>query len=326
MWKLVCPGRWLAAALLAAGTKRAADPPQAEVVVAMRYPQQTGTSHAHLYLYRADGKLLRQLTNDNGGQDGNPVFSPDGSTIVFTRELPGGVKQCWSIEPRGGALHQIVAPDWYAQAKSSPSYEHIFNGAPIVREPRPAPTDARAITSPDGKTEIKIVPAADVEDPGAPDRWDVQLCTTDGGQPVKVGELSGYSAGFLSRVSNDAGQCLLHDGELEVAFCFVHLNSTDGNTVHALDLRTRRLTRLSPNLATPFLLPGEPAFLTLTENRYVPYGDGEHTANCFYVERWGVDLKPVRYAKGKTAGVCYGASMYRPAKSPAVICIEFTEP
>ena len=45
-----------------------------EIVIAIRYLQATGTSHAHLYLYREDGKLLRRLTNDNSGQDVAPIF------------------------------------------------------------------------------------------------------------------------------------------------------------------------------------------------------------------------------------------------------------
>ena len=57
-----------------------------EIVIAIRYLQAEGTSHAHLYLYREDGKLLRQLTNDNSGQDSVPIFAPDGSVIVFTHE------------------------------------------------------------------------------------------------------------------------------------------------------------------------------------------------------------------------------------------------
>jgi hypothetical protein len=36
-----------------------------------------------------------------------------------------------------------------------------------------------------------------------------------------------------------------------------------------LDLNVPRLIRLSPNWAAPIPLPGEPAFLTLTEFRYV---------------------------------------------------------
>ncbi len=69
----------------------------AEIVIAIRYLQAEGTSHSHLYLYREDGKLLRQLTNDNSGQDSAPIFSPDGETIVFTREKPNRVREFWSV-------------------------------------------------------------------------------------------------------------------------------------------------------------------------------------------------------------------------------------
>src|SRR6266705_6308739 len=84
-----------------------------ELVIAIRYLQAQGTSHSHLYLYREDGKLLRQLTNDNSGQDVAPIFSPDGETIVFTREKPNNVREFWSVKPRGTDLKKLDArPDW----------------------------------------------------------------------------------------------------------------------------------------------------------------------------------------------------------------------
>ena len=81
---------FLAAAVLAliTATETRAD---SEIVIAIRYLQAEGTSHSHLYLYREDGKLLRQLTRDNTGQDVDPIFASDGETIVFTREKPGDV-------------------------------------------------------------------------------------------------------------------------------------------------------------------------------------------------------------------------------------------
>src|SRR5882672_8794384 len=101
-------------------------PAASEIVIAIRYLQAEGTSHAHLYLYREDGKLLRQLTNDNSGQDSGPIFSPDGEIIVFTREKPNNVREFWSIQPRGTDLKKLdAAPDWYAQAKSSPYFTNV---------------------------------------------------------------------------------------------------------------------------------------------------------------------------------------------------------
>src|SRR6266700_5936999 len=92
-----------------------------EIVIAIRYLQPKGTSHSHLYLYREDGKLLRQLTNDNSGQDSDPIFSPNGETIVFAREKQNDTREFWSIDPRGTKLKKLdAAPDWDSTAKSYP--------------------------------------------------------------------------------------------------------------------------------------------------------------------------------------------------------------
>src|SRR6266446_3806009 len=44
---------------------------ESELVIAIRYLQAKGTSHSHLYLYREDGKLLRDVNvsarSDVGG-------------------------------------------------------------------------------------------------------------------------------------------------------------------------------------------------------------------------------------------------------------------
>ncbi|HEY2614727.1 MAG TPA: hypothetical protein VGI42_03395, partial [Chthoniobacterales bacterium] len=108
---------------------------------------------------------------------------------------------------------------------------------------------------------------------------------------------------------------------LRLAFFGVHLNSTDGDTDYALDLTSLRFMRLSPNWAAPIPLPGEPAFLAIDYARYVPILGSKKTANCSYLERWDADLKKVRYARGEIAAIFYGASIYRPEKTPAIITI-----
>ncbi len=129
-----------------------------EIVIAIRYLQADGTSHSHLYLYREDGKLLRQLTNDNSGQDSAPIFAPDGETIVFTREKPNNVREFWNFKPRGTDLKKLdTAPDWYTQAKSSPYFTNIEpeesasasatlrQRTPLHRAPRQRPPTNRRI-------------------------------------------------------------------------------------------------------------------------------------------------------------------------------------
>src|SRR5712692_7106179 len=95
----------------------------AEIVIAIRYLQAEGTSHSHVYVYREDGKFLRQLTSDNAGQDVDPIFAPDGETIVFSRGKEGSPVEFWSVRPLGGQPTKLdSAPDWYAQVKTSPYF------------------------------------------------------------------------------------------------------------------------------------------------------------------------------------------------------------
>src|SRR4051812_22249369 len=114
--------RRLAGALLfvlAASTLNAAS----EIVVAIRYLQATGESHSHLFLYSEDGTLIRQLTKEEIGQYLDPMFAPDGETIVFTREIAENKFEYWSIEPKGGDLKHLDAqPEWYETTKTSPYF------------------------------------------------------------------------------------------------------------------------------------------------------------------------------------------------------------
>src|SRR5947209_15508587 len=95
-----------------------------EIVVAIRYLQAEGMSHSHLYLYRDDGKFLRQLTNDSSGQDVDPIFAADGGTIVFTREKGNSSPlEFWSVQPLGTDLKKLdAAPNWYEQTRTSPYF------------------------------------------------------------------------------------------------------------------------------------------------------------------------------------------------------------
>jgi hypothetical protein len=107
-------------------------------------------------------------------------------------------------------------------------------------------------------------------------------------------------------------------------FFDLHLDSTNGDTVFALDLIRKRLVRLSPNWAAPIPLSGESNFLTLTFNRYVPIPASKKTANCRFFERWDSNFKKVRYARTNCV-ISYGASMLRAGKSPRVVTVRDEE-
>jgi hypothetical protein len=320
--------------LLTVATIAASAYADSELVIAIRYLQAEGTSSSHLYLYGEHGKLLRQLTKDNAGQDSAPIFSPDGATIVFTREQPNNVREFWSVTPRGTDLKKLdAAPEWYAQAKSSPYFTNVepqkAGSADATSSPAdsasPATTPVPTYKSPDGSFELILR-----EDPNDPDDQmngpghgkHFVLKNLKTGTETEFSKIPGFYGAFeLLHDSQDKNRYFLFDGPLRLAFFDLHLNSTDGDTVFALDLTGPRLVRLSPNWATPIPLPSEPAFLTFTENRYVPIPGSQKTANCSYIERWDQKLNHIRYAREKSAALCYGMSMYRPGLTPAVVTL-----
>src|SRR6266478_5561584 len=212
---------------------------ESELVIAIRYLHAQGTSHSHLYLYREDGKLLRQLTNDNSGQDSGPIFSLDGAAIVFTREQPNNMREFWSVNPRGTDLKKLdAAPDWYAQAKSSPYFTNV--------EPQEA-------GSADGSFELILRTDPNDEDdqldgPGHGKHFVLRDLKT--GTESDFSKIPGFYGAFeLLHDNEDKNRYFLFDGPLRLAFFDLHLNSTDGDTVFALDLTGPRLVRLSPNWA-----------------------------------------------------------------------------
>jgi len=306
----------------------------AEIVIAIRYLQAEGTSHSHLYLYREDGKLLRQLTKDNSGQDSSPIFAEDEGMIVFTREKPNDVREFWSIDPRGTGLKKLEeAPDWYLQTKSSPYFTNVEPEESASPSPTasseesasPAETRPPSYKSPDGSVELILREDPKDEDdqidgPGHGKHYLLRDLKT--GTETEFEKLPGFYGVFgLLHETQNKDQHFLFDGPLRLAFFDLHLNSTDGDTVFALNFTGPRLVRLSPNWAAPIPLPGEAGFLTFTENRYVPIPGSKKTANCSYMERWDEKLNKIRYAREKSAALCYGASMYRPGLTPSTITL-----
>ena len=142
------------------------------------------------------------------------------------------------------------------------------------------------------------------------------------GTEVEMGTLPGFLGLWdVLTLKGTRDAAFLLEGPLRVVFFGLHVESTTGDTTFALDLNERRLVRLSENWAAPIPLPGEPAFLTMTYVRYVPIPGSKMTANSSYLERWDAKLNKVRYAREGTAALCYGASMYRPGRTPAVVTI-----
>jgi hypothetical protein len=310
-------------ALLATGLAATRAAP--EIVVAIRYLKAQGTSHSQLFLYREDGKLLRQLTNDASGQMTSPMFAPDGQTIIFTRET-NSCKDYWSIEPKGGNLHSMPgAPIWYTREKTSPFFTNLEDESDSGPNPN-APSDQQKTLSfkaPDGSVELILNQTEEEDDqyngPGHGKHYQIRDLLT--GDITEFQRIPGFEGVYeILHGSQDKNERFLIEPSLRLAFFGLHLNSTDGDTCYALDLTGRRLVRLSPNWAAPIPLPGESAFLTLTEVHYVAIPRSSKTANSSYMEYWDANFHKIRYSK-EGAAICYGASMYRPGRTPAVVSI-----
>lgn len=298
-----------------------------EIVVAIRYLQAQGESHAHLFLFRDDGTLLRQLTKDERGQDLDPMFAPDGETIVFAKEIGENKFEYWSIEPKGGGVKRLdTEPEWHASTKTSPYFVWPEMEGSGDDESAPAFGErTQKFRAPDGSVELILKEVKGDEDDSlnGPEHGKHYVL-----RDLKTGKSTGFPKipGFEGAVEQlqlkeSKDTRFLFDGPLRIAFFGVHLNSTDGDTDYALDLTNRRFVRLSPNWAAPFPLPGDGSFLTMTYNRYVPIPGSKKTANCSYLERWDGALKKTRFAREGTAAICYGASMYRAGKTPAIVNI-----
>jgi hypothetical protein len=296
-----------------------------EIVVAIRYLQAEGESHAHLFLYREDGTLLRQLTKEESGQDRDPMFAPDGETIVFSREIGENKFEFWSIEPRGDSLKRLEAePEWYSGAKSSPYFAWPDLGSGDDESATPFGQRGPRFRTPDGSVELVLREIKQDEDDsinGPEHGKHYLLRDLKAGTEIEFWRLPGFDGAVEQLQLKDREERFLIEPPLRLAFFGVHLNSTDGDTDYALDLTNPRFVRLSPNWAAPVPLPGEPAFLTITYVRYVPITGTKKTANCSYLELWDANLKKVRLAQEEAAAIVYGASIYRPGKTPATVTV-----
>jgi hypothetical protein len=250
------------------------------------------------------------------------------------REKSNNTREFWSVDSLGKTLKKLeTAPDWYVAAKSSPYFTNVEPEESAFPSPSASPEESASLTptpipaykSPDGSVELILREDPNSEDdqidgPGHGKHYLLRDLKT--GTETEFDKISGFYGVFgLLHESQDNNQHFLFDGPLRLAFFDLHLNSTNGDTVFALDLTSPRLVRLSPNWAAPIPLPGEAAFLTFAENRYVPIPGAKKTANCSYMEHWDEKLNKVRYAREKFAALCYGASIYRPGRSPSVVTL-----
>lgn len=344
------------------------------MVVATRYLQAEGVSHARLYLYKEEGTFLCQLTKFEKGHDHDPLFSPDGKEIVFLHtpdsEVEGGKNvadakspasvEPWRIEPTGKGLKKLPElPDWYRTARNADYFTPWFPDNWPTNAPAPGHPDKvweRKSSEPPTWAEIDSLPVTRVSSPGGVYELILKLGPEDlgfngpgngkfyefrnlrSGKSWRLGELPGFlGLTDLLHESSHPQTLFLQQGALNVVFFSLHIGSTDGDWCIALDLSVPSLHVLPGNSvalrqeegaskarggnAMPIPLPGEPFFLVLGTNRYEPIPGSKKTANISYLTRFDAALNGTPYVQLRTAPIFYGASLYRPGKSPAVMKI-----
>jgi hypothetical protein len=135
----------------------------------------------------------------------------------------------------------------------------------------------------------------------------------------------------LQTVDDDDNHHILYDSKsgLRMAFISVHYDSTvDCGTV-ACDLNSDTLHSCfstghgenspeCPQFLDVISLPGEPAFLSWTGVRYIPYGSHKRTENSSFIERLDGQFHQINYSH-PGAGQCCGASLYRSDYLPRAI-------
>lgn len=328
------------------------------VVVAMRYPQIEGISHSRLYLFSRGGKLIRQLTKSEEGQDTDPVFSPDGKAVLYAR-LAGSRKEEtakeWRLVSVDGKNDQPVkTPPAWREAQSRPVA--VFDDPPVDPASGTLAPYAKA-----GELSFSVKEGTGMltlrDDPGRQEanasgwfpklNWfresqeepEVNIRMWPAFRPMRVSGEKEFWAGPLpagvvpsEKILEDepevapesvmlAGNSpLLESPPLKAAFFTQHLGSTDGNRLIAADLRNRSLYDLSPNGGKVAILEGLPGFACVCAQRYLPLGDGR-TVNCSYLDLWEAEepgLRRIRFAAAKV-GIFYGASIRLPKREGVAV-------
>jgi hypothetical protein len=287
--------------------------------------QVEGVSHSHLYLFQADGKLIRQLTKSDAGQDADPVFSPDGKSVLYVRMTGAAdapVKEWRMVSVEGKNDRALPeAPDW--REKQAAPAPFLKNGPANPGTGTVAPYDKAGdvrfeLKNGGGVLTLKDDPAE--QTPGdagffpkvnwfrsRTDEPEVNLATQPVMRPKRAPGEKEFWAGPLpggvvpaEQMPEDqpdgpevVPQSLLFSGDspflaigpVSLAVFTQHLGSTDGQRLIAADLGAGKLFELAPNGGAVAVLEGIPAFACVCAQRYLPLGDGR-TVNCSYLDLW----------------------------------------
>jgi hypothetical protein len=271
-------------------------PVHADLVVSLRYFKSEGTSHFHLFLYKDDGKLVRQLTSPEDAHDTEPIFSASGSEIAFTRETKAG-KRIMSIRPDGTDLRTLPqAPAWYRSAEDF-AYE-LTGGGDNDALWKPGNAELSIVT-PDGRTEVKLKDVDNFkiqQNHAAHSFGALAVRNRADRNETRVVTMGDRVDAYCDLATRKGSPFLLLDG-LRALFYWQWGGSTAGPRLGVLDLDKKKAMFLSENPAVPVPHGSRSGFFVICEHRYQPLPGTKKTVNCVYLDWWNAELKRTRFAK-----------------------------
>jgi hypothetical protein len=266
----------------------------AELVVSIRYFKEVGTSHYHLFLYRDDGTLVRQLTTDETVQDTGPVFSPDRKQIAFTR-MRGIVPEEWVVGIDGkGARKLEAALDW-----KHPHFEDAYRleGGGDNEKLWQLDGENRSLRIPGRKSRIVVLANDNLMLTQKYDATSFRFLTYEEiDHTHRISLTGGDDAGYCD-LAVRKGTPFLFQPKLHGLFYWQHLGSTLGFRLGFLDLDSKRPTFLSENPAQAIPHGNRDGFFCVCEHRYQNLGKTGPTVNCTYLEWRNATLERIRFAK-----------------------------
>ena len=262
---------------------------RADVAVSMRYYKTAGNEHHRLFLYSDDGKLIRPLTDADAGDDTDPVFSPDGAHVVFSRKTGEG-SAFYRVDRNGSYAKTLdAAPEWWKSAAFLLAFADKQGGGVLAGESSEREPGVHRFTAADRAAQIVIRPQKQ-------NREALDLAVRIPAEGVeKAGvDLPGY-AGMFDVVTFRRSP-FLSIPPLQVAFVNGSHHATLGTSLLALDLSGPRFVMLAENGGRIFPLPDRPGFFCLRTDRGKPRGEDLRTLNGTSLEWWNAALAPTRYA------------------------------
>lgn len=278
-----------------------------DVAISIRYLAPKGKSHAAIFLFDGQGKLVRQLTKPGEDQDYAPAFSPDGNEIIFRRvHDEDEAKKFLVVDRNGRAVRPVEGelPGWYAERVVATA----FGGSDSLAVEPETKDPVRTYPSPDGALAIvtKLNPA-DEDHP-------LTFLRENQGPLLPLAKMPGFSVFWF--VTLDHGSPFFITPKLRAAFFRGEHDSTKGAATYALDADRKRIVKLSANGAEVYPWPGHSGFFVVASSRYEPLGDGR-TVNCSYLDWYDAAMKRTRF--GQTLGKFGGASIIVPGAPPLTV-------